>query len=77
MVLESFSVSFFSTDGVFDGAEADDDSVEGVLVSGTSDPSSEEEAPPNRPLSLPRTQEGLYKTNQKIVVSTYQSENRP
>jgi hypothetical protein len=53
MVLE-FNVNLFSTAGVSEGRGADDDSVDDVLVSGTSDPSSEEdEPPPNRPFNLP------------------------
>jgi hypothetical protein len=59
MVLESFNVSFFSTAGVSEGREAEDDSVDDVLVSGTSDPSSEEdELPPNSPFSFPEAQMG-------------------
>ena len=54
MVLESFNVSFLVA-GVSDGTAVDDSSVDNALVSGTSDPSSDEdEAPPNRPFNLPR-----------------------
>jgi hypothetical protein len=53
-VLESFKASFFSAGGVPEGAAADGDSVEVVLVSGTSDPSSDaDDPPPKRPFSLP------------------------
>jgi hypothetical protein len=75
-VLESFNASFFSVSGTSEGTAVDDGSVDDVLVSGISDPSSEEdEPPPKRPFSLPSDLTVNEWNTQEGTLGAYLSEN--